>query len=139
MANLTYVAPIAIRQHWQMVRKGLEEVLAKGGGTWIPEDVYHYIKSGRAHLHMSDLGGYTSGFVVLEPVEDHDGMSLHIWAAWSKEGDATETHMPELQEYAANINAKRITFSSVRAGWGRYAGKHGFKEQTINYSMESLQ
>jgi hypothetical protein len=134
--KLHYVPPVNLRMHWPMVRAALDDMLDRHPDNWIPEDVYHAIKSGRAHLHMSGLGGYVSGFVVLEPIEDFDGMKLHMWIGWSKEGDAMQAHMPELIEYAKNINAKRIVFSSYRKGWELFAAKRGFSKEHTNYQME---
>lgn len=95
-----------MHEHWPEVREGLEKVLEKCPQDWIPEDVYFALQTGSSTLHLFD-----EGFVVLTPLKDYGGMTLFVWIAY---GEIYEKHMPELEDMARQVNAKRIQFKSTR-------------------------
>lgn len=101
-----------IRHEWHWVRPVLEELLADNPdcGT-IPEDVYHEIKSGNAHLWVSPH------YLVITQFEFdvHSGEKvLFIWFAWSREKGANFglTVMQHMEQFAKSNQCKSITFGT---------------------------
>lgn len=45
-----------IRGEWPQIKPALEALLSKSPDEWIPEDVYHALKSGSAAAYQSDDG-----------------------------------------------------------------------------------
>ena len=109
---MKYVDPVNLHEHWPDVRKGLESILQRHPQDWIPEDVYSAVQAGTSTLHLFD-----EGFVVLTPLKDYGGMTLFIWIAYGQ-GDVYESWMPQIEDMARKINAKRIRFKSSRK-WGK--------------------
>lgn len=112
--TLKPVAGDQVRSVWEDVRWYLEEVLVAcpNADTWIPEDVYHEIKTGRAFLYT--VGTPSHGCLVLQKLTDqYTGKPyLHVWIAYSKVLGAMGKVMPELERMAKSINADRITCHS---------------------------
>lgn len=71
-----------IREHWDFVRPGLEEIRSALEPAWIPEDIYTACMEGRSHLFTTD-----EGFVVLNTYkEPYTGRGvLFIEVAWAKD------------------------------------------------------
>jgi hypothetical protein len=103
-----------IRSVWDDVRWFLEEVLnsCPDADTWIPEDVYHEVKAGKAFLYV--VGTPAFGCLVLQSLKDqYTGRNiLHVWIAYSRVLGAMVKLMPELDKLAKTINADRITCHS---------------------------
>jgi hypothetical protein len=104
--------PGNVRHEWHWVRPVLEELLADNPdcGT-IPEDVYHEIKSGNAHLWVSPH------YLVITQFEFdvHSGEKvLFIWFAWSREKGANFglTVMQHMEQFAKSNQCKSITFGT---------------------------
>lgn len=133
--SLQFIKPDQLHDYWIFVRDGLDKILEKGGDRWLPEDVYSEIKAGRAFLHISRFGGEISGFVILTEKQDWDGKALHVWCAYSTAHGSPLQHVPELVQYAKNMGAKRLTFSSTRDGWLKSAPKHGFQVGQTFYEL----
>ena len=110
---MIYVSPVDLHKYWPEVKHGLENVLKKSNGDWIPEDVYTAIKNNTSTLHLVD-----EGFVVLTPKNDYDGVTLFVWVAYGH-GVVWEKYRPEIELMARQIKAKRIRFESSRKGWGK--------------------
>jgi hypothetical protein len=112
--TLRHVPADQIRSVWDEVRWFLEKVLieCKNCDTWVPEDVYHEIKSGRAHLHV--VGQPLFGCLVLQVLKDPyiGDTYLHVWIAYSKTLGAIQRLMPDLEYIARTVGAKRITCHS---------------------------
>jgi hypothetical protein len=111
------VHPDNLHDVWDFVREGLLKVSEKATDGWIPEDVYHSLKSGISSLHLEYVDEKPVGFVVLNVVSDFRGKKLFIWVAYSVEGNAVERHENELIEMARQVGCKRIAFESTRKGW----------------------
>ncbi|SOY56033.1 hypothetical protein [Cupriavidus taiwanensis] len=132
-----FVHPQKLSDHWGKVREGLESLLASVECNWLPEDVYHALKTGKSTLHLCSDAGRFLGFVVLTPDTTYDGRVLHIWAAYSTTGrPMTEAFFPFIRQCAEAIDAKRISFASPRAGWGRVAKRLGFRAKDVTYEFE---
>lgn len=71
---------------WPWVRAGLERVLLKSSEDWIPEDVYHHLKAGRASLHIAKEGEQNLGFLIVELVPsifNPDKKRLNVWICYA--------------------------------------------------------
>ncbi len=136
MINLQWIHPTNLGTTWDLIKPGLEKVRIVGD-HWRCEDVYLAVKTGHSNLHVGYDGEKYVGFIVTTPTESWDGMSLHIWATYSNAKDVNLliNELSQVKEWAKAINAKRITFSSKRAGWLRVAQKLGFRQSVINYEI----
>jgi len=125
-----YVNPSDIHSIWFAVRNGLDVVLERTNEKWIPEDIYHAIKSNNAQLFLID-----NGFLVLKHYKNEftNESILHIWIAYHKTNEdlAEELH-GNLRKIADNVGAKTITFNSPR----RWERRSGYKVRSINYELE---
>lgn len=84
---------------------------------WIPEDVYHEIRAGRAALYM-----FGEGFIVLEKGETRftNLPTLHVWLAYNADGqDVYAAAIGLIHHLATQMNAHKITFGSPRMGWAK--------------------
>ena len=136
MLSLDWVDPKDLHEHWPLIREGLEKV-KKHGDNWLIEDVYFSIKQGTSNLHLGAISGDYRGFLITQQVPGYDGNILHLWACYStdrKEADLLTQGMVYIEEWAKNINAKRITFHSPRKGWEK--NTLGFKPVQIIYAKE---
>lgn len=132
MARLERIHPENIHSVWDWVSDGLCEV-AKHGGTWRNEDVYCAVKTGASLLFVFED---ESGFVVVTPQQDYDGMQLFVWACYSRMADdPIATYFPSLKEIAQAFGAKRIVFGSNRR-WERRLADYGARPLTTYYAMD---
>ena len=116
---LNLIEPRSLRSVWPIVRHGLDVVVQKNRVDWIPEDVYHALKSGTAALHFSGEGSF---LVTCLNVNDYtDNRELHIWIAYSADEsrNVIDEGLELLKAMAKNAGATRITFDSPRKGWER--------------------
>lgn len=130
---LTPVPIDNLHQYWEWVRSGLIECRRKGGGHLAPEDVYVILKSGNAHLFL-----ITSGFCVLQRIQDSDGWALFVLALWTEPGMADWSGtLDALDNLARELKCVRIRQQSGRGGgravWER---RTKFKAVSIIYERE---
>lgn len=114
------IPPNGLRAVWPEVKSSLLAVQAKSPEDWIPEDVYHAIKSGSAALHLAREGGQLSGVLVTTVTfSEFSGRKfLHVWVAHNLgSADVIEAGIEMLRDMAKACNAEMITFGSKRAGW----------------------
>src|SRR3546814_2779637 len=64
MIDFQLVTPATLRQHWPRILSSLCAVRAKTDNDWIPEDVYHSIKSGESACHLARDGERYAGLLV---------------------------------------------------------------------------
>jgi hypothetical protein len=78
------------------------------------------------------------GFMVTQKQENYGRVSLHVWAAYSEadDFDVLENGTGQLKEWANNIKARKITFSTTRKGWSKVAPKLGFEPTLTTYELE---
>lgn len=136
MIDLQWINPINLHDHWDTIKEGLEK-LSRIGDNWLPEDVYSEIKTGTSFLHIGYQDNEYKGFLVTQHIQSRSGIELNIWVCYSygrSEDKLLESAMPTVEQWARNINAKRITFYSPRKGWLRK--DFGFKPQTTKFSKE---
>src|SRR3546814_13280111 len=65
MIDFQLVTPATLRQHWPRILSSLCAVRAKTDNDWIPEDVYHSIKSGESACHLARDGERYAVLLVL--------------------------------------------------------------------------
>jgi hypothetical protein len=69
---------------WDWVRNGLEVVRrTRPACTWLPEDVYHELMTGAAHLYVI---GSEDGFIVVKRCVTTYERVLFVWAIWGAPG-----------------------------------------------------
>ena len=125
--KLEYIAPERLREVWPKIRIGLEKM--RGNEGWLIEDVYHALMLNQATLHLVIVDDYC-GFVILQPQEGYK-KRLHIWLLYNEsKHDVMAIFKPTLEEFARNINATALSFSSPRKGWQKVAGRYGFSPTT---------
>jgi len=134
MLTLEWVSPDDLHEHWPVIREGLEKVAVAGAG-WLIEDAYMLIKTNAANLHIGSLEGNYVGFIITQQVPTYAGLSVHIFATYSNANNFNLLHeaMPEIKEWAKNVGAKKLTFSSKRKGWEKQAEKLGFQQVMTFY------
>lgn len=134
--KLFFVPPNELQAYWGYLQPRLSIVSRRSKARWIPEDVYHAIKSGTATLHIAEIGDEYEGFIVLCPTTDFDGNALTVWAVYSESRiDVVERFEAEITGFAKKMNAKRITFTSPR-GWGRRLRNYGYVQKTVVFEKE---
>lgn len=128
--DIVLVPPDNLRSVWAKIRDGLDAMPAE---DWIPEDVYHSVKSGDSALYMGvDDDGY-AGFMVLRKMvaEFSRQPYMHVWLAYSVGGKDIYTAAEGLiREVAKKAGATKITFGSPRLGWSKR-----YKVQSVNYAI----
>jgi len=126
--EFSWVDPANLAETWDKIRNGLDLVWAHGD-HWLVEDVYTAIKTGGAHLHLATVGGCYAGFVIAQPQQAPDGAILHLWALYAVDGNREHfiDWLAQIDEWARQIKAKRITFHSPRKGWEKLGQKLGFE------------
>ena len=129
--------PRELHDVWALVLPGLEKVREHAGSYWLPEDVYHAIRAGNSTLHLGYLGEDYAGFMVLTLVDHFDGRILHIWCVYSNGtcDDVVARALPDLEVYARQHNARRLTMWSPR-NWERKLKPFGFKSAHTEYVKE---
>ena len=134
MFKLEYVHPDRLRDWWNAIRPGVEEIRKDASDDWIPEDVYAAIRAGTSQLHVVTMGGDYAGFVVITPTftEFSKERVLHVWLAYSSgDYDIWEPTLDELKRSARAAGIKVITCTSTRRGFA----KRGFEQKYISYEM----
>lgn len=128
----TFVNPELLHDIWTWVRPRLERVIEKTGEKgWIPEDIYHAVRSGAAAMATI---GQDDGIIVMQKQSRFYGTVLFVWVL---EGDNLDEIQRECFDEARGIaramGAKKIIQHSPRKGWERV----GFKATHMIYEMEA--
>jgi hypothetical protein len=135
---LTPVKPEDIQEVWHLVVSGLSKVLKHSTERWIPEDVYHAIRSGSSVLHLCYVDGEYCGFTVSTLLQQYDGKALHFWIVYNaSKVDIIGTFMPDVELIARTAGAKRVTFWSPRR-WERRIKRYGFLPTQTEFVKELL-
>lgn len=114
MAETPTLEPRNIREVWDEVRPGLEELkeLWPELSTWRVEDVYAAVLAEQAVLYMTE-----DGFAVctLETDQYNGDSALYIWIAYSHEpqrGGILTKYLPSFIEVAKHLGCKTVTTAS---------------------------
>lgn len=140
MIELRYIPPKILHESWLEIYGDLVKCVEQETDEILMEDVYHYIKSGLASLHIGYIDGEYKGFCILQRVEDPFSGSprLHVWFCHNKAGHTfLELFEKELIVMAKNISAKWITFKSNRIAFNRLLKEYAPKE-TIYFKEVAL-
>jgi hypothetical protein len=133
--ELRHVPGEYIRSVWDDVRWCLDEVLTScpDADTWIPEDVYHEVKSGTAALYVN-VGEKIFACLVTQIVKDKNTgqPSLHVWIAFSGKYGAIANLLPEVERLAKNLGIRHITCSSPSEAFSAL----GFKKKLMMYERQ---
>ena len=118
--RFTHVTGDTLHPAWPYVRRGLEKILERCPDSWIPEDVYFAIRSGKASLFI-----FPGGFYVAEVLTDPNNGSkkLNVWTLYTEpnqEENVRNAIIQSLDTLAAQAGCKATRFVSPRSGWGRY-------------------
>jgi hypothetical protein len=136
--DLTPVKPEDVQEVWHLVAQGLHKVLKHSTERWIPEDVYHAIRSGSSVLHLCYVEGEYCGFTVSTLLQQYDGKALHFWIVYNaSKVDIIGTFMPDVELIARTAGAKRVTFWSPRR-WERRIKRHGFLPTQTEFVKELI-
>lgn len=115
------VDPRNLHDYWMFVRQGLLQCITKGGGRYLPEDVYHLLRIGSLALFL--IGEDRNlGFVILRREDEPSGAVLFVYALWLPSGAGEELEAAlykALDAKAYEIGAKRHKMHSSRKGWER--------------------
>jgi hypothetical protein len=121
MTEAIKLEPCDIREHWDVVRAGLEEIKSAWpeSNTWRPEDVYAEVVNDNAVLYMVD-----DGFAICTLETDRwTGTSdLFIWIAYShKPGGMLGKYWKSFIGIAEHLGCKGIQTGSLHPAlesWG---------------------
>jgi hypothetical protein len=129
MTSSITLEPSDIRQCWDEVRPGLEEIKARWpeANTWRPEDVYAAVVNGDAVLYRTE-----DGFAVCTiEVDQYTGTKdLFIWIAHApeeKRGGMLQKQWPSFIEVAERLGCKGIQTGSLHPAlesWGVMTKMH---------------
>ena len=113
MTEYIKLEPCNIRECWDRVRPGLEEIKScwPASNTWRPEDVYAEVVGGDAVLYMTE-----DGFAICTIDTDRwTGTSdLFIWIAYAHEpGGMLKKYWPSFIEVAKHLGCVGIQTGSL--------------------------
>jgi len=116
-----------IREVWDEIRPGLEQVRQKTEAPWRAEDVYASCVVGAAFLYAGE-----PGFVICQPDQNKlTGQGeLLVWVAFSVDRDSVERFQPAVDALARENGFSKLTMWSNRPGWQKH---HGWKQVAAVY------
>lgn len=120
-----------IKEHWQRIKYAVQDLTKYGTDGWIAEDVYAFLIGGHAVLYVADG---VDGFAILQLLPNYTEKRLHIWIVSLKDDPAL--FIEEIVDLGKQQGVKRITFESPRKGWGKRAGRLGFKAMRTVYERK---
>ena len=125
MTEFNFIPQQEIRNWWATIKPGLEEIKLKSPEPWIVEDVYVDLFNQKSMLWVALEDRHFVGFFVLQQI----GQEIDVWAAWTLENDyqVVEKGLQFIKNVAKKLNAKYLTFCSMRQGWQRKASSYGFR------------
>jgi hypothetical protein len=111
---------VNLRQDWEFIRKGLEQIQAKSAALdWIPEDYYMLLK-------QRVMDGYIwegTGFILFRDVDNPftQERGIFVMAAWSPDTKNSHRAWKEFEQQAQGCAYKFIEMDSTRSGWERHS------------------
>ncbi len=112
---------VDIREVWDTVKVGLEQVSSDISADWRVEDVYADCVNAKAHILM-DFARTPMGFVVVrtEAIPFSKSVKLLIWIAFDPVEHSIATYSEELETLARDTGHTQIEFLSPHKGlWSR--------------------
>lgn len=109
-----------LRQDWEFIRKGLEQIQAKSDTLdWIPEDYYMLLKQRVIDGYIWEGVGFILFRDVTNPYTQERG--VFIMAAWSVDEHKTLDSLHEFEQQAQGCAYRFIEMDSTRSGWERHS------------------
>jgi hypothetical protein len=133
--TLTQINPGELHAWWPLVRPGLERVRIKARATWLCEDIYSAVRTGRATMHVGYIDRHYAGVLVLTINVDPftAEKSLLIWAAYTRHPLAVKSGLADISKIAARAGMRKLVFHSPRRGWSRRLADEGFKVTEMKF------
>jgi hypothetical protein len=133
--TLTQVNSGELHSWWPLVRPGLERVRIKAGTTWLCEDIYCAVRTGRATMYVGYIDRHYAGVLVLAINVDPftAEKSLLIWAVYTRHPLAVKYGMADVRKIAAGAGLRKVVFYSPRRGWSRRLADEGFKVTEMKF------
>lgn len=121
---------VDIREVWDTVKVGLEQVSSDISADWRVEDVYADCVNAKAHILM-DAARTPNGFVVVrtESIPFSQSVKLLIWIAFDPVEHSLATYIEELETLARDTGHKQIEFLSPHKGLWSRAENAGYQLQ----------
>ena len=117
-----------VREHWDMVKVGLESISQETQSDWRLEDVYASLVQGQSHL-LIDTSRTKTGFTVVEsvriPFQNAD--KLLIWIAYDPEPESALNYAEELDALARKTGHKQIEFLTPHPKLWSLGEKFGYQ------------
>lgn len=133
---ISHVPPQEMRFVWHIVRPWLESAAEYSCGEWIPEDVYHEVRSGTATLLMAETEeGSPVGCAVIRDFQGHAGRVMYLWIIGGDPGLISD-YWADLERIARSMKADKIMFMSPRRGWEKLGAPMGFRQTHTCYVKE---
>jgi len=119
-----------IREVWDVVRKGLEQVRKDSQVDWRLEDVYASCVNGKSHILM-DAARSARGFVIVETVSIpfSNDTKLLLWIAYDPEPNSALAHAEELEHLARSTGHRQIELATPHAKLSKLAQQFGYTER----------
>jgi len=117
------IEPCSIRDEWDEIRPGLEEIKARWpkSNTWSLQDVYDTVVNEEAVLYKSE-----DGFAIcaLETDRWTGESDFFIWIVYSfgKENGMLRKYWPSFIEVAKHLGCKGVQMGSCRPGFDSWNG-----------------
>jgi hypothetical protein len=126
--KLVQVNPVELHAWWPLVRPGLERVRTKARASWLNEDIYTAVRTGRATMHVGYIDQSYAGVLVLAINADPftAEKSLLLWAVYTCHPMAIGCGLADVKAMAAQAGVRKLTFHSPRRGWNRRLAAEGF-------------
>lgn len=117
-----------IREHWDVVKEGLESISRETQPDWRLEDVYASLVNGQSHL-LLDQARTLTGFMVVEsvPIPFKNAQKLLIWIAYDPEPDSLATYAIELEALARKTGHKQIEYLTPHMGIWKLGERFGYE------------
>ncbi len=108
-----------VREVWDAIRPGLEQVRQKTGAPWRAEDVYAACVVGQASVYVGE-----TGFVVVQAKTDpfSGAPELFVWVAYAEGQGNLERFQAAVDELARDHEFTKLTMWSNRPGFARVPG-----------------
>lgn len=127
---------------WPRVRNGLNEISEKcDGWHFMPEDIYHGIKTGQYRIVIGNIDGFYAGFTIISVTQYPDGPGLHVvaWHSEVKGRGIFKDGFAVIDKIAEGMGAVRVSYSSSRPGVLKMCEGLGFSHKSsINYFEKEL-
>jgi len=121
---------VDVREVWDIILPGLEEIKSQTNPPWRLEDVYAACVSGTAHIYM-DPQRTRAGFLILQSVlcPFRRISKLLLWIAHDPVGGSATEYALWVEKLAKETGHQEIEIMTPHEGLWRLAEKFGYKMQ----------